>query len=228
MIATTTIQRSFALACKGKYDIAEELLTSSPETLQTPHGADLYARILFATGRRESARAVWEKILEAAPDYEPARLALEAGTSGRKFKLCNLFRGYNLRRCLVAMLAVIVVIESFILTTNNRREETGAPPTPPSVILTATIPSDLMRESLQSLQKGFLTNLTEKSILLIRGGVGRYITDRQRQLAVLTECLTASTGIPSSKVYLQPAAESTNTIELLIVPPNAGIPAKVE
>ena len=71
---------------------------------------------------------------------------------------------------------------------------------------------------MSSLCDGFLTNLTEESVLVIRGGSGRYVTDRLKKLAVIADCIKEVANVPFSKMYFQPADKSVDEIVLQIVP----------
>ena len=56
---------------------------------------------------------------------------------------------------------------------------------------------------LADLRCGIFTNMTEDTLLVVSGGQGKYITDRMRNLAVVSECIMGVTEIPLSKILLQ-------------------------
>lgn len=78
MTAESAILRAYALLSQGKYEESEQMLRSVEGVLNTPSGADLFARLRFEQGSEEEARMIWEQIRRAFPDFEPAAKALEA------------------------------------------------------------------------------------------------------------------------------------------------------
>lgn len=78
MTKESIILRAYALLSQGKYEEATQMLKSAPEVLNTPSGADLYARLCFEQGLIDEARQIWDHIHEVFPDFESATKALEA------------------------------------------------------------------------------------------------------------------------------------------------------
>ena len=78
MTSEVSILRAYALFSQGKCDAALEMLKNAPKALNTPSGADLAARIRFEQGFADEAKAIWERIHAAFPDFAPATKALEA------------------------------------------------------------------------------------------------------------------------------------------------------
>ncbi len=78
MTSEVAILRAYALFSQGKCDAALEMLKNAPKALNTPSGADLFARIRFEQGFADEAKAIWERIHAAFPDFAPAIQALEA------------------------------------------------------------------------------------------------------------------------------------------------------
>ena len=78
MTAEVAILRAYAFASQGKYAEAEQLLASVPDALNTPSGADLFARIKFEQGDEPTARRIWEQLLADDPTNESAQKALAA------------------------------------------------------------------------------------------------------------------------------------------------------
>ncbi len=72
------ILRAYALLSQGQYEAVEKMLKSAPEVLNTPSGADLFARLRFEQGAVDEARQIWEHIHKMSPDFEPAVRALDA------------------------------------------------------------------------------------------------------------------------------------------------------
>lgn len=100
MTNESAILRAYALLSQERYDEAEQMLKGAPGALNTPSGADLFARLRFEQGFAEEARQIWERINRAFPDFDPANKALAAFISppeqqdddatdgdGRKFPL---------------------------------------------------------------------------------------------------------------------------------------------
>lgn len=77
MTSEVSILRAYALFSQGKCDAALEMLKNAPKALNTPSGADLAARIRFEQGFADEAKAIWERIHAAFPDFAPATKALE-------------------------------------------------------------------------------------------------------------------------------------------------------
>ena len=78
MTTESAILRAYALLSQGAYDETERMLGSAQGALNTPSGADLFARLRFEQGREAEARQIWKRIHEAFPDFEPATKALYA------------------------------------------------------------------------------------------------------------------------------------------------------
>lgn len=81
MTDESAILRAYALLSQGKHDEAELMLKRAPGALNTPSGADLFARLRFDQGFADEARQIWERIHAAFPDFEPANKALAAFVS---------------------------------------------------------------------------------------------------------------------------------------------------
>lgn len=78
MTNESAILRAYALLSQERYDEAEQMLKGAPGALNTPAGADLFARLRFEQGFAEEARQIWERINRAFPDFDPANKALAA------------------------------------------------------------------------------------------------------------------------------------------------------
>lgn len=78
MTTESAILRAYALLSQSKYEEAEQMLRSVEGVLNTPSGADLFARLRFEQGAEEEARMIWDQVHRAFPDFEPAAKALEA------------------------------------------------------------------------------------------------------------------------------------------------------
>lgn len=221
MNTESAILRAYALASQCRYTEAEQMLKSNPEALNTPQGTDLFARILYASGQKSAAKQAWEQLLLNEPGFEPAQRALSAdeapltidendeeGTRdpGRK------------RLCVFAATVAVALGVAFSLGKICGGGAQVAKQTPPAVIAETTLPVKLNGAMLNSLKGGILTNLTGETVLVIRGGRGKYVNDRQNSLANIADCIRMITGVPVSKMFFQPAAESSDVITLQIVP----------
>ena len=215
MTAESTILRAYAIAAQGNYAEAERLLKSSPESLNSPHGVDLYARILFAAGHRDEARHVWEELVRACPDFESAKRALSEDC-----KLTIPIETLVTRKKKIVTAAIIAIVIGVAFSVGKLYSPRASAPidTAPKVIAETVLTEKINGKILTSLKDGFLTNLTEGTSLVISGGQGKYITDRQRKLAVIADCIKEIAKIPVSKMYFQPAEESTDEVRLQIVP----------
>lgn len=228
MCVESAILRAYALASQCRYSEAESELKSTPQALETPHGVDLLARILWAAGRRDEARRLWHELSRACPDFEPAKKALEADENALTFDCrCTDPVGRHHVHIILGIVAVAIGLAFSVgkFCGSSKRDE---PKAPPAVIAETALHGRFGGNELKALKDGILTNLTAGTVLVIRGGNGRYITDRQKKLAVIADCIKEVAGVPVSKMYFQPSAESTDDVILQIVPVYAGKEATPE
>ena len=217
MSAETAILRAYALACQCRYFEAERELKSVPETLDSAYGIDLYARILWAGGQRSAARRLWGELVCTHPDFEPAAKALSADDDALKFK-CER-SGWLSRRCLYAVSALAAVMIGVAFSIGKFcGSSVEASSARPKVIGETILHGRFGGAELRALRDGILTNLTDETMLVIQGGSGKQITDRQRRLAVVADCIREITGTPVSKMYFRPSEVSSNDVILQIVP----------
>lgn len=219
MTAEVAILRAYALASQGKYTEAEVMLKSVPGVIDSPQGADLYARILCATDRMDMARRVWQEILHVQPDNAPAKQAINAldnpAALGLDGDACSTsWKG----KILVAAIVAMVMGVAFSVGKSINRGKATDYDNIPVVIAEAKIGGKISSATLQELQRGFLTNFNDRCGLIIKGGNGRYVTDRQKRLAVIAEWISDVAKIPSSKIFFQSAAEPTEDVILQVVP----------
>lgn len=218
MSTESAILRAYALASQCKYAEAERELKSTPEALETPHGVDLYARILWAADHRDEARRLWNELSRACPDFEPAKKALSADDNALTFD-CQC-RDLVRKRHVYVIVGVVAMAIGMAFSVGKLcgSSERTPPNVAPTVIAETSLHGRFGGKELKALKEGVLTNLTSGSVLVIRGGNGKYITDRQKKLAVIADCIKEVAGIPLSKMYFQPSAESTDDVILQIVP----------
>jgi len=218
MSVESAILRAYALASQCRYIEAERELKSVPEALETPHGIDLYARILWAAGQRAVARSLWEELSRTCPDFEPAAKALSADANALNFE-CESSRSISKRNIYtIVALVAIAVGASFSVGKFCGSPTIQQQPTRPAVIAETMLPARFGGSELRALKDGILTNLTKETVLIIRGGSGKFITDRQRKLAVIADCIKEIAGVPVTRMYFQPSESSTNDVILQIVP----------
>jgi len=194
------------------------LLREDRDALQTPHGVDLYARILYAAGQRPAARKVWEELLSIYPDFEPAQKALTADECTLKYNPRELFAPSRRRTYVMVALAAIALGIAYSFGKKSSVVTYAAQPESPKVVAETVVSGPLSGGVLKSIRDGLLTNLTEETVLVISGGSGRYVTDRQRKLAVVADCLKEIAKVPTTKMYFQPGCESSDAITFQIVP----------
>lgn len=216
MNVESAILRAYVFASQCNYIEAERTLKSVPETLKTPHGVDLFARILWAAGNKDDARRLWEDLVRQCPNFEPAVKALSSDEGAFRFESADI--GLISKRRLYAILGSLAVV---IGVTFSLGKFCGSPSedVPCRTVIAETVLKGRIGGSdLRVLSEGFLTNLTETTVLVIKGGSGRTITDRQRKLAVIADCIKEVAKIPVTKMYFQPADVSTDDVILQIVP----------
>ena len=219
MTVENAILRAYALASQGKYREAEDVLRSVDGAMSSLHGADLYARILCATGRKDSARGIWEEILHVQPDNEAAKLAIQSLDAPVAVDLNGVSNGIakNYKIVIAAVLALGVGF-AFSLGKHIGGTVPAEQPEVPTILAETTVGGKISGKILKELEHGFLTNLTENCALVIKGGCGKYITDRQKRLAVLADCIKEVKRIPISQMYFQPGDEPADAYTLQIIP----------
>lgn len=227
MIAEVAILLAYAFASQGKYDEAEQLLASVPEALNTPSGADLLARIKFEQGDESAARRIWEGLLAVDPSSESARNAL-AALDASPCKLCD----GDVQQCfccrwkyVCAFTLAVLLGLAFSLgkAWKCTSSEMLQAPKQSSCQHSRVIAEQMLEISkingkvLAELRDGILTNLTEGVVLVLSGGKGKYVTDRQRNLSVIADCIGAKLSISLSQMYLQPAGETSDEVRLTLI-----------
>lgn len=219
MTIENAIFRAYALASQCKYQEAEDALRSVDGAMDSLQGLDLYARILCASGRKDSARRVWEEILHAQPGNEAAKLALQSLKDPISIDVNGNSNGIvkNRKILIVAVIAIGIGL-AFSLGKHIGGTALAEQSKGPAILEETTISGVISEQILKELEHGFLTNLTEKCVLVLKGGSGKYITDRQKRLSVLADCIKDVTKIPISQMYFQPGDESVDAYTLQIVP----------
>ena len=211
MTNEVAILRAYAFASQGKYAEAEQMLQSLPGVLDTPSGADLLARIRFEQGDEDAARHIWEQILRVDPANEAAMKALEAlDRFCRKWKYI-----------VAAVLAVLIGISFSIgkaCSKDKPVQSQVAQQQVPVVIAEQTLEiAKINGKVLAGLRDGILTNMTDKTVLVLSGGVGRHITDRINNLAVVAECIHGITRVLAKDILLCVAENSQQELNVKIV-----------
>ncbi len=217
MTSEVAILRAYAYASQGKYAKAEQLLASVPEALNTPSGADILARIRFEQGDEAAARHIWEQMLAVDPSNESARKALaaldvppcELGDDTVVSCFCRRWK-----YVVAALLAMLLGI-SFSLGKACR----GTVPPQSRIIAEQTLDiSKINGKILEELSNGILTNMTDNTVLVISGGMGKYVTDRQRSLSVIAESISQIAGVQMGDILISVAEDSQKEVNIAIVP----------
>jgi len=222
MTVEVAILRAYALASQGKYAEAEQMLASVPEVLNTPSGADLFARIKFEQGDESTARHIWEELLAIDPTNESARNALVAidaptdlsAMENAETCLCSRFK-YVCAAAIVGLLGMAF----FIGTMCGSKVQTGSAPEAdkPGFIVEQSFPVEAINGALlRSLKDGILTNMTDNAVLVLRGGKGRYITDRQKRLSIIAENIEMESKVPLSRILFQASDQESDSITLSV------------
>jgi hypothetical protein len=71
---------------------------------------------------------------------------------------------------------------------------------------------------LEELSNGILTNMTDNTVLVISGGMGKYVTDRQRSLSVIAESISQIAGVQMGDILISVAEDSQKEVNIAIVP----------
>lgn len=217
MSPETTILRAYALASQGKLVEAELVLKSEPVCLQTPHGLDLLARILYASGQKDSAKHIWKELERVSPDYEAARNALSTNMVQIGSEPIGRDSSFRKKAGLAVAVVAIALGCAFSIGKACHRCSLDLNREQSVVIDEVVIPGKLDGAMFITLKEGFLTNLTDNTVLVLRGGQGKYANDRQNYLANVADGLNLVAQIPLTKLYFQPAEKSTDSITLQVV-----------
>ncbi len=223
MTSEVAILRAYALATQGRYAEAEALLKSADGALNTTTGADLLARIRFEQGDNESAKSIWEQVLSVEPTNESALKALAATDSPANEELvCDDWGGCFCRQFKFICAAVVAVIIGVAFSIGKMCGGRGQPETAkeadrPVVIAEQSIPAGSINGALlRSLKDGILTNMTDSTTLVLFGGKGKYITDRQKRLSIIAECIKMESKVPLSQILFQASDQESDSITLSV------------
>ena len=222
MSIEVAILRAYAFASQSKYVEAEQLLSSVPEALNTPSGADLFARIKFEQGDESTARRIWEELLTVDPSNESARRALAAIDSQSGFLLtegseacfCHRFK-YACAVLIFAMLGAAFAIGK--ICGGAVQSEIALKAEAPVIVAEQSIPVGAINGALlRSLKDGILTNMTDSATLVLSGGKGKYITDRQKRLSIIAECINMEAKVPLSQILFQASGQGADSVTLSV------------
>mgnify|MGYP003571265699 FL=1 len=223
MTSEVAILRAYALATQGRYAEAENLLKSADGALNTTAGADLLARIRFEQGDVESAKHIWEQVLSVEPTNESALKALNAAnTTMDDESVCDDLEECYCRRFRFVCAAVIAVLMGLAFSVGKMcggggRPEASQESDSPVVIAEQSIPVRAINGAiLRTLKDGILTNMTDSTTLVLLGGTGKYITDRQKRLSIIAECIKMEAKVPLSQILFQASDQETNSITLSV------------
>ena len=229
MTAEVAILRAYAFASQGKYAEAEQLLASVPEALNTPSGADLFARIKFEQGDVATARRIWEELLVVDATNESAKNALAAIDAPLEMSEIDEPATCFCRRRKYVCAAVLAVLLGFAFSLGKAWQGKVPPSKDESTICAETEPqsriiaeqtldiSKINGKVLSQLRDGILTNMTEKTMLVLSGGRGKYITDRQNCLSVIAEIVCANTKVPLSKILFKTSEKDDGVVKIVVV-----------
>lgn len=106
MSVSSILMAAYAFATQERYQEAEGLMQSCPESLQTIQGQDLLARIRVAQGRKDEARQLWHKIIEIDPTNDKAKSAVDA-LDAPKTLLMNKSSHYIGTACTIILTAML-------------------------------------------------------------------------------------------------------------------------
>ena len=222
MTSEVAILRAYALATQGRYAEAENLLKSADGALNTPAGADLLARIRFEQGDNESAKCIWEQVLSVEPTNESALKALAAtNSSADEDFVCDdcggrFSRGFKLI-CIAVVAVAIGVAFSIGKICGGRVQSPVREADRPVIIAEQSIPvGSINGVLLRSLKDGILTNMTDSTALVLFGGKGKHITDRQKRLSIIAECIKMESQVPLSQILFQASDQESDSITLSV------------
>lgn len=219
MTSESAILRAYALLMQGRRDEAEATLRNAQGALDTPSGADLLARIRFEQGLEDDARRIWLRIHEVFPDFEPAAKAIDAFENPPPIETASPCSCHRFKyACAVAIIVLFGVAFSIgKMCGGNGQPEAEPESDRPVVIAEQSIPVRAINGAiLRSLKDGILTNMTDSTTLVLLGGTGKYITDRQKRLSIIAECINMEAKIPLSQILFQASDQETNSITLSV------------
>jgi len=222
MTVEVAILRAYAFASQGKYAEAEQLLASVPEVLNSPSGADILARIKFEQGDESTARRIWEELRDIEPTNESVRNALAAidqptdlsAMENAEACLCRRFK----YACAVVIVSLLGLAFFFgTICGSKGQAEVAQEAGKTGVIAEQSIPVRAINGALlRSLKDGILTNMTDSTALVLSGGKGKYISDRQKRLSIIAECIEMESKVPLSKILLQASDQESDSITLSV------------
>ena len=223
MTSEVAILRAYALATQGRYAEAENLLKSADGALNTTAGADLLARIRFEQDDIESAKHIWEQVLSVEPTNESALMALNASnTTTDEESVCDDLEECFCRRfkfMCVAVIAILIGLAFSIgkMCVGKGQSEDTQEFDRPVVIAEQSIPAgEINGALLRSLKNGILTNMTSSATLVLLGGKGKDVTERQKQLSIIAECIKMKAEVPLSQILFQASDQETDSITLSV------------
>ena len=229
MTAEVAILRAYAFATQGKYAEAERLLVSAPEALNTPSGTDLFARIKFEQGDVATARRIWKELLVVDATNESARNALAAIDAPLDVSEIDEPALCFCRRRKYVCAAVLAVLLGFTFSLGKAWQGREPPSKNESTICAETEPqpriiaeqtldiSKINGRVLSQLRDGILTNITDNTMLVLSGGRGKYITDRQKCLAVIAETVCSNAKVPLSKILFNASEKNDGVVKITVV-----------
>ena len=226
MTVESVILRAYALLSQGEYEAAEQTLKSLNGVLNTPAGADLFARLRFEQGAEEEAHRIWEDIHRTCPEFLPAVSALEAFENPPHDEVAETCFCRKWKFISIAALAVLLVLSFFLGEAGNRaplespvqQVAQDALPKAPVIAEQALEISKINGKVLAGLKNGILTNMTEKTMLVISGGRGKYVPERVQDLSVIVDSLSAVSGIPMTNIMFQAGGASSSNVILSVIP----------
>lgn len=181
MTEESAILRAYALATQGKVEDAKALLAG----LESPVAKDLLARILHDSGEDESARALWESILEQEPGQPEATAALAAAIAAGPEPVESHAPTPRQRwlHGTMGMALMAIGIGIGLWAGHN-------PTSTPMPFLEIRLPASPTRTDFEALRTNFLAQVDENVQVVLSGGSGKNAHERRNRLWVLANALT--------------------------------------
>lgn len=229
MTPEVAILRAYAFASQGKYAEAEQLLASVPEALNTPPGADLFARIKFEQGDIATARRIWEELLVVDATNESVRNALAAIDVPLTVSEIDEPAPCFCRRRKYVCAAVLALLLGLAFSLGKAWQGRATPSkngfiactetgTQSRIIAEQTLDiSKINAKVLSQLRDGILTNMNDNTMLVLSGGRGKYNMDRQNCLSVIAETVCIHAKVPLSKILFKASEKNDGVVKMTVV-----------
>lgn len=218
MTSESAILRAYALLSQGRCDEAERMLKSVPESLATPSGADLLARLRFEQGFADEAREIWNRVHAAFPDFEPAAKALDAFSNPPSDGVddggaCGLSKIVRIAAVVVLVAVAVGMAVSVVSSFKGCRQQTNEEALPPVAVAGTvnSVTSYVDRVRTEFVDR-IVTNVVERTVevpsrLTLTNVIERIVCLTNLVAVVVTNRIDAAPLVETSTDIARPVAK---------------------